>query len=120
GPAQAHDLAIQIDVFAAGEFRIEAGAEFQKCGDAPARHYATRGRLQDAADDLQQGALAAAVGAYQAQHFALLYLEADVLERPEIAMVRARARQQFAQAVAGAAVQTRQFGNVLNEDQLSV
>ena len=60
------------------------------------------------------------LGPTRLEHLALLYFEADVLERPEIGVVRAGARQQFAQAVAGAAVQTIELGNVLNEDQPSV
>ena len=80
--AQAHDFAVEVDVFAAGEFRIEARAEFEQRGDAPARHHASRGGLQDAADDLQQRALAAAVGTHQAEHLALFDLEADVLAAP--------------------------------------
>ena len=40
GAAQAHDFAVEEDVFAAGEFRIESGAQLQQRGDAPARDHA--------------------------------------------------------------------------------
>ncbi len=47
--AQAHDFAIQEDVFAAGEFGVEARAQFEQRGDAPARHHPSLGGRQDAA-----------------------------------------------------------------------
>ena len=42
------------------------------------------GRLGDAAQDLEQRALAGAVAADDAEHLALLDLEADILQRPEL------------------------------------
>ena len=45
---------------------------------------AARGRLGDAAEDLQQRALARAVAADDADDLALLDLEGDVLQRPEL------------------------------------
>ena len=48
GAAQSHDFAVQVDVLAAAEFGVEARAEFQQRGDAPARHHAPGGGLQDA------------------------------------------------------------------------
>ena len=73
GAAQTHDLAVQEDVLAAAEFGIEAGAQFEQRGDAPARDHAALRGLQDAADDLQQRAFAAAVRPDQAQHLALFH-----------------------------------------------
>ena len=118
GAAEPHDLAVQVDVFAAGELRVETGAQLQQGGDAPARHHAPGGGLQNAADNLQQGALAAPVGSHQAQGLALFELEPDVAQGPEIGVERAAAGQQLAQPVGRAPVQPVQFGDVLNEDQL--
>ena len=118
GAAQAQDLAVQVDVLAAGEFGVEAGAQFQQGGDASARHHASGGGLQNPADDLQQGALAAAVGPDQAEHFTLFDLEADIAQRPEIRVPGLGVREQLAQAVDGTAIQAIELGNVLNKDQI--
>ena len=67
GAAESHDLAVEVDVLAAGEFGVESGAEFEQGGDAPAGDDASRGGLENAADDLEQRALAAAVGADEAE-----------------------------------------------------
>jgi hypothetical protein len=72
---RSHDLAVDEDVFAPREFGIESGAQFQQRGDAPARHHASGGGLKNAADHLQQRALAAAVGSHQADHFAAIHAE---------------------------------------------
>ena len=118
GAAQSHDLAVEIDVFPAGEFGIESGAELEQGRDAPARHHTSGGGLQNAADDLQQRALTATVGTHQAQGFALFDLKPDLAQRPEIGVAGRGARQKLAQAVGGAPVQAVELGNVLNEDQL--
>ena len=62
--------AVEVDVVAAGEFRVEAGAEFEQRGDAPVHRDGAGGGLQDAGHDLQQGALAGAVFADDAEGFA--------------------------------------------------
>ena len=118
GAAQAHDFAVEVDVFAAGEFGVEAGAELEQGGDAAARDDAAGGGLQDAADDLEERALAASIGADEAEGLTLLELEADIAQGPKIGMPRAGTGQQLAQPVCRAAVQTIQLGDVLNEDQI--
>ncbi len=55
---QPQDLAIEIHIFAAAEFRIEAGAQFEQRRDASGAEDPAAGGLQDAADDLQQSAFA--------------------------------------------------------------
>ena len=50
----------------------------------PRKSDAAAGRFCDSAQDLQKRALAGAVSAYDAENFALLHLEADILERPEL------------------------------------
>ena len=79
----AEDRAVEEDVFAAGQFGVKAGADLEQAGDAAAQHDPPLGRLGDAAQDLEQRALAGAVAADDAQDLALLDLEADILERPE-------------------------------------
>ena len=91
--ADPHDFAVDEDVFAAREFRIESGAQFQQRGDAPARHDAAGGGLQDSADDLKQRALAAAVRSHETDDFAALHAEGDIAQRPEIGVQRLAAQR---------------------------
>ena len=63
---------------------MEAGAHLQQAGDAARAVHAAAGRLGDAREDLEQGALPRAVAADDADHLAALHLEGDVLERPEV------------------------------------
>ena len=62
-PRDSEDRAVQVDVLAAGELRVEAAAELEQRGDAPARAHAARRRRQRAGDQLQQRRLARAVAA---------------------------------------------------------
>ena len=99
------------------EFGVEARAEFQQRRDAPARHNPSRGGLQDAADDLQQRALAAAVGSHQAEHFAAFDAEADVAQRPEIGVERLRIEgQQLRAGGRRDEIQAVKLGYVLNQN----
>ena len=75
GAADAHNFAVDEDVFVAGKFGVEACTEFQQGSDSAARNHTPCGGLQDAADHLEQGALAAAVGTHQTDHFASLHAE---------------------------------------------
>ena len=72
GAAHAEDRAVEIDVLAAGQFGMKAGADFQQARDAAAQGDAPGGRLGDAAEDLEQRALAGAVAADDAEDLALL------------------------------------------------
>ena len=80
----AEDGAVQIDVFAAGEFGVEAGADFQQAGRR-GRGDGTRPSVGSVMrrQDLEQRALAGAVAADDADDFAGLHLERDVAQRPE-------------------------------------
>ncbi len=53
GGGEAEDGGVKIDVFATGEFGVEAGTEFEKCGDAAIGLGGTCGGLQNARDDLK-------------------------------------------------------------------
>ena len=70
GAAHAEDRAVQENVLAAGQFRVEAGADFEQARDAAPQLDAAARRLGDAAQDLEQRALAGAVAADDAEHLA--------------------------------------------------
>jgi hypothetical protein len=79
--------ALEIDVLPAGELGIEAGAQFQQRGDAAVDDDRSGRGLEDAADQLQQGALAGAVAADDADRFAAPDVEGDILQRGEFPVV---------------------------------
>ncbi len=117
GAGEPHNFAVEKDVLAPGEFGIEACAQLEQRRDAPARYDAPEGGLQDAADDLQQRAFAAAVGTDEAECLALFHLEADVAQRPEIAVKRGgREGEYLPQAVRRAFVELVKLGYVLQQD----
>ena len=82
----AQDRAVEVDVLAAGQLGVEAGAHLQQAGDPAVDLGAAAGRLGDAREDLEQRDLARAVAADDADDLALLDLEGDVLERPEVSV----------------------------------
>ena len=52
GAGHAEDRAVEINVLAAGQFRVEPGADFQEARHSAAKRYPAVGRLGDAAQDL--------------------------------------------------------------------
>src|SRR5690606_19982574 len=74
-------------VLPAGEFRVEAAAQFQHGRHAAANSDFAFGRRERAGDDLQQRALARAVAADHAQPLAGHEVKTDVFEGPEVAVV---------------------------------
>src|SRR5690554_3544722 len=66
-------------ILSPGEFRVEAHAQLQQCGNAAGMMYLAGGRLGGACDHLQQGALARTVDPDDADGLARLDLEVDVL-----------------------------------------
>ena len=84
GAAHAEDRAVEEDVLAPGQLRVEAGADLEQRAD-PAGHLGPAGaRLGDPREDLQQRALAGAVVADQADDFAVRRSsKRDVAQRPE-------------------------------------
>ena len=93
-PPHAENRAADQHVFAAGELRIEAGAERQHRRDAPARLDRAVGRLRDPADELQQRGLAGAVAADDAEALALGDFEIDVPQHPEFLVIFLHAAEQ--------------------------
>ena len=82
---QSHHHPVEDDVFARGQLRVEADAELDE-GRQPAGHLDPAGvRPVDAGEQLQQGALAGAVAADDAEELALLDLEGDPIEGPQLA-----------------------------------
>ncbi len=82
--AHAEDGAAHEHIFAAGELGVETGADFEKAADAAVKLGVSFGGAGDAGQDFQQRALAGAVAADQAHHFAFFYVEGDVLQRPDV------------------------------------
>ena len=78
--AQAQDGGVDGDVFTPGEFGVEAGAELQQCGNAPAHLYVAGAGMEGAADDLQQGGFACAVAPDDAEGLPAFEFEGDVVQ----------------------------------------
>ena len=76
---ESQDGAVEIDVVASTELRIETGAEFQKGGDAPVYRDVSGGGMEDAGHHLQQGALAGAVFTHNTKGFALFHMKRDIV-----------------------------------------
>jgi hypothetical protein len=88
GALHAEDRAAQEDVLAAGELAVEPGADLEQRADAPAHLGEPLRGPRDAREDLQQRALARAVAADHAEHFARRDLERHVAQGPERVRVR--------------------------------
>src|ERR1700680_5043678 len=69
---------------------MKAGPDFEQAGDAATEHPPPLGRFGDAAEDLQERALARAIATDDADDLALLDSEDDILERPELIDLVAR------------------------------
>ena len=69
--AHAEDRAVQIDVFAAGQLGVKAGADFQQAGHAALDQRAAFGRLGDPREDLEQRRFAGAVASDDADDLAV-------------------------------------------------
>ena len=111
---ESQDRAVEVDVIAAAEFRIEAGAEFEQGGDASVNIDRAARRMQDPGHHLQERALAGAVFPHNAEGLAALHLEADVVERPEILVALQTIQgQQLLEAVARRVVDRVAFRNTL-------
>ena len=79
----AEDCAVHVDVFAAGQLGMKAGADLQQAAHPAADHCPAMRRLGDAAEDFQQRALAGAVATDDADDFSLGDLERNVSQRPK-------------------------------------
>src|SRR5439155_19339133 len=86
----AEDRGVQVDVVAAAKLRVEAGAKLEQGGDAALDGDAPGGGGEQARGQLQQGALAGAVRADDAQRLARRHGKANVAQRPEVLAPAAR------------------------------
>src|SRR4029079_5434248 len=75
---QAEHDAVDEHVLAAGDLGVEAGAELDERRNSPGDADRSAGRLGDAGDELQRGALAGAVAAHYAVSRAFRYRHGDI------------------------------------------
>ena len=71
---------------------MKAGADFEQAAHAAVNFGKAGGGLRDAGENLQQCGLSGAVAADQADDFALLNVEGDIAQRPEIVARRGARR----------------------------
>ena len=90
--AHAEDRAVQKNVLAAGQLGMKSGADLEQRADAAEQFALACRRPRDARQDLQQRALAGAVAADDADHFAAADLEIDAVERPDVRLPASPAR----------------------------
>jgi hypothetical protein len=103
---QAHDGAADHDVLSARQLGVEGGAERQHRRDAAGDPQLAVGGERHAADHLQQGRLAAAVAAQDADRIAAIDVEVDVAQHPERLVVGLpRAEHDLLQPVAAMSVE---------------
>ncbi len=75
---------IQKNVFAAGEFRVEAGTQLQQGRDLTTQEDPTACRDQHARDDLEERALAGAIAADDPEDLPAVNIQADIRQRQEV------------------------------------
>jgi hypothetical protein len=81
--SHAEDGAVEIDIFAAGQFGMKPGADFEERSDAASELRRAFSGLGDSAEDFQERRFSRAVAADDSYHFAALDFERDVLQGPE-------------------------------------
>ena len=82
-PRQAEQAAAEVHVLAAGQLRMEPGAQLDQRHHATGHAHTPVGRPGDARNELQQRSLAGAVAADDADAGGLGHVEADVAQRPD-------------------------------------
>src|SRR5262249_52950563 len=82
-PGHAENRAIEKDVLATSQFRMETGAHFKEARDPAAQNHPAFRRLRDPAQDLQQRRFARPVAPDDAEHLASLDLETHIPQGPE-------------------------------------
>src|SRR5262249_31751729 len=80
----AKDRAAEIDVLASTQLTMKTYADFQQGADAAVDFRRSARGIGDAGEDLEQRALSGAVAPDDAGDLALLDLQRDVLEGPEL------------------------------------
>ena len=82
--SHAHDGAVHVDVLTAGQLRMETGTDFQERGNAATGTDGSGGRGGDTRQKFQQGGLPGTVFSDNAYYIALMHIEGDVFQRPDI------------------------------------
>ena len=80
----AEDGAVHEDILTSGHLAMEACADFEQGANSTMGSYRTRGRTGDAAQEFEQCRFAGAVLADDADDVALLDLEVDVAQSPDV------------------------------------
>src|SRR5919201_1634999 len=83
----AEDRAIQEDVLAARQLRVEACADLEQAADAAANDGAPARGRRDPREDLEQRRLAGTVAANHAEYLSFAHLEADVAQGPDFLLL---------------------------------
>ena len=83
GVLHAQDRAVEVDVLASGQLRMEAGADLEQTPNATADFGAALRRLGDARENLQERAFTGPVVADHPEHFARSDLQRHVAQRPD-------------------------------------
>jgi hypothetical protein len=103
GPRHAADGAVQADVLAARQLRVEAGAHLQEACHPALDGDVAGAWLGDAREDLEERGLAGTVAADDTHHLTTLDLEGDVLQCPELLNLGAGDQRTPTQDVGGRA-----------------
>src|SRR5262245_30872058 len=93
--------AAQEDVFTSGEFRMKTCSDLEQTSDSAADSGEARGRLCNARENSQQGALARPVVSNQAHRLTVLDFERNVFQCPDCR--------------AGASVSTKRLSNRIGD-----
>src|SRR6266853_6205443 len=88
GLRHSQDCAVQDDVFASGQFRVETGAYLQQACNPAFDPHLPFGRRGHTAEDLQQRALARTVPANDPENFALLHFKGNSAQRPHLVVAQ--------------------------------
>ena len=119
GLAHAEDGGVEVDVLATGQLRVEARAGGDQAGDPAAGADRAAVGLHHALHQLEQGALARAVEAHQADRLALLDAEGDVVEGEERVGDLLATRHRHRHLLEGAVVLLGEsLGDVLDDDRV--
>src|SRR5262249_55102476 len=121
-PAHAENRAVEVDVLAAGELRVEPGADLEEAADPPADLGAAAGGRRDPGQDLEKGGLAGAVAADHAQHFTLPDGKGDPVQGPDVARLAIfiLAAPDHALSARGERVAQRVVGGVVLTDPVAL
>ncbi len=84
--AESQQRGVKKDVFAPGEFRIEAASQFEHGNDPPTGKRQTGGGGQDSRGDLKQRAFSRTVLADDPDALSPSDIKADIAQRPEFAV----------------------------------